>query len=134
MVISGAKAHNNIDGFTARLKSCPDTCDPETITARVLPQRLKPALIAAGAAGLKACSTPRGTANGNSESNKACSTPWGKNSPGLKPHSLKRLYAALKGRSSTVQLCAANSLRSPLPEGKGWGRSSTLQSATTGVR
>jgi hypothetical protein len=44
-------------------------------------------------------------------------------------HIFRGNNAALKGRSSTVQLYAANSLHSPLPEGKGWGRSST-----TGVR
>jgi hypothetical protein len=48
-----------------------------------------------------------------------------RNFPGLKPKVLRSLYAALKGRSSTA-LYAANSLRSPLPEGKGWGRSSTV--------
>ncbi|MFL6387951.1 MAG: hypothetical protein ACJ71U_10730 [Terriglobales bacterium] len=64
----------------------------------------------------------------------ACSTPWGKNSPGLKPQIFSQVDAALKGRSSTVQLYAANSLRSPTPEGADWGRSSTMQSATMGVR
>jgi hypothetical protein len=68
----------------------------------LLPQRLKPALMHTGTAGLKACSTPQGIANGNSESKNPCSTLWGKDFPGLKPHSLRRLYAALKGRSSTI--------------------------------
>jgi hypothetical protein len=99
----------------------------------LLPQRLKPVLIAAGSAGLKACSTPWGTVHWNGESENPCSTLWGKDFPGLKPQACGQLYAALKGRSSTVQLCAANSFRSPLPEGKGWVRFSTVQSATMGV-
>jgi hypothetical protein len=110
VVISGAKAPVRSERFAARLKSCPDTCDlPEVITAGVLPQRLKPALIEAETAGINACSTP-----------------WGKNSPGQKPPLLRRLYAALKGRSSTKQLYAGNSLRSSLPGDEGSGRSSTI--------
>jgi hypothetical protein len=49
---------------------------------------------------------------------------------GAKAQILKPLYAALKGRSSTKQLYADNSLRPPSSEDEGWGRSST----TTGVR
>jgi hypothetical protein len=53
---------------------------------------------------------------------------------GAKAQILKPLYAALKGRSSTEGVFAGNSLRSPLPEGRGWDRSSTVQSATMEVR
>jgi hypothetical protein len=67
----------------------------------LLPQRLKPAPVEAETAGLKACSTPRRTVNGNGESKNLCSTPWGKDFPGLKPQVFSQLYAALKGRSST---------------------------------
>jgi hypothetical protein len=84
---------------------------------------------------INACSTPWGMANGKTTKGiNACSTPWGKNFQGLKPQNFSQLDAALKGRSSTMQFYAADSLCSPLSKGKGWGRSSTLQSATMGVR
>jgi hypothetical protein len=44
-----------------------------TVGVKVLPQRLKPGLIRAGDAGLKACSTPQWIRNGNRKSLKACS-------------------------------------------------------------
>jgi hypothetical protein len=85
--------------------------------------------------GMNACSTPRGMALRNGRSINACSTLWGgKNFQGLKPQIFSQLDAALKGRSSTKQFYAADSLCSPLSKGKGWGRSSTMQSATMGVR
>lgn len=75
-------------------------------TSEVLPQRLKPVLMQAGTAGLKACSTPRGTENGNLIGMNACSTPpqnhqgWklADSAAGAKVQILKSLYAALKGR------------------------------------
>jgi hypothetical protein len=85
--------------------------------------------------GMNACSTLRGMANGKTTKGiNACSTPWGKNFQGLKPQNFSQLDAALKGRSATMQFYAADSLCSPLSKGKGWGRSSTMQSATMGVR
>ena len=99
-----------------------------------LPQGLKPLRFNNSfTAGINACSTPRGTVHGFDKGISACSWklatrakaqifeialrgPEGplfhRNFPGLKPNDLRSLYAA-------------NSLRSPLPEGKGWGRSST---------
>jgi hypothetical protein len=54
--------------------------------------------------GMNACSTPRGIANGKIRKGmNACSTPWGKNFQGLKPQNFSQLDAALKGRSSTMQ-------------------------------
>jgi hypothetical protein len=166
MVISGAQAPVQFERLAARLKSCPDTCFVvDTFTAAA-----KAVLIEAEDAGMNACSTLRGMANGkirkgmnacsaprgmalrngrsinacstpwgmaNGKTTKginACSTPWGKNFQGLKPQNFSQLDAALKGRSSTMQFYAADSLCSPLSKGKGWGRSSTLQSATMGVR
>ena len=114
MVISGAKAPVQFERLSARLKSCPDTCFVvDTFTAAA-----KAVLIEAETAGINACSTLWG----------------GKNFQGLKPQIFSQLDAALKGRSSTMQFYAADSLCSPLSKGKGWGRSSIMQSATTGVR
>jgi hypothetical protein len=167
MVISGAKAPVQFERLAARLKSCPDTCFVvDTFTAAA-----KAVLIEVEDAGINACSTPWGMANGkirkgmnacstlremangkirkgmnacstlrgiaNGKIRKgidACSTPWGKNFQGLKPQIFSQLDAALKGRSATMQFYAADSLCSPLSKGKGWGRSSTMQSATMGVR
>jgi hypothetical protein len=68
------------------------------------PQGLKPLLFNGSfTAGLKACSTPRGPQQmGMRKGLKACSTPWDKKFQGLKPKGLRSLYAALKGRSSTM--------------------------------
>jgi hypothetical protein len=87
-----------------------------TMGGRVLPQRLKPALIPAETAGINACSTPWGTADGLDKGINACSSPWGKNSPGLKPRFLRPLYAALKGRSSTADLSSTMRVK-VLPQG-----------------
>jgi hypothetical protein len=71
------------------------------------PQGLKPLRFNGSVtAGLKACSTPLGTANGNWKGINACSTLLGKGFPGLKPKVLRSLYAALKGRSSTARVKA----------------------------
>ncbi|HEY1936503.1 MAG TPA: lipid-A-disaccharide synthase [Candidatus Angelobacter sp.] len=55
---------------------------------------------------------------------------------GLKPGSITAPNAALKGRSSTENLAfdAANSLRSPSPEGEAWGRSSIAIHLTDNAR
>jgi hypothetical protein len=95
----------------------------------------KAVLMAAEEAGINACSTPQGTQRtGIKKGITACSTLWSKSFQGLKPQIFSQLDAALKGRSSTMQFYAADSLCSPLSKGKGWGRSSTMQSATMGVR
>jgi hypothetical protein len=127
---SGAKAPFQFERLAARLKSCPDTCFVvDTFTAAA-----KAVLMAAEAAGLKACSTPRGTqqmgmrkgikacstprgtADGFDKGINACSTPWGKNSPGPKPRFFRPLYAALKGRSSTADLSSTMRV-TVLPQG-----------------
>jgi hypothetical protein len=112
MFYSGAKAPLQFERLAARLKSCPDTCFVvDTFTAAA-----KAVLMEAEAAGLKACSTPWGTADGFDKGINACSTPWGKNSPGLKPRFLRPLYAALKGRSSTADLSSTMRVK-VLPQG-----------------
>jgi hypothetical protein len=100
MVISGAQAPVQFERLAARLKSCPDTCFlVDTFTAAA-----KAVLIEVEDAGINACSTPRGMANGKTTKGiNACSTPWGKNFQGLKPQIFSQLDAALKGRSSTMQ-------------------------------
>jgi hypothetical protein len=110
---SGAKAPLQFERFAARLKSCPDTCFVvATFTAAA-----KAVLMEAEAAGINACSTPRGTQQmGMRKGINACSIPWGKNSPGLKPRFLRPLYAALKGRSSTVDLSSTMRVK-VLPQG-----------------
>jgi hypothetical protein len=130
MFYSGAKAPLQFERLAARLKSCHDTCFVvDTFTAAA-----KAVLMEAEAAGLKACSTPWGTADGfdkginacstprgtqqmgTRKGINACSTPWGKNSPGLKPRFLRPLYAALKGRSSTADLSSTMRVK-VLPQG-----------------
>ena len=76
MVTSGAKAPNKISRFTARLKSCPDTCFVvDTFTAAA-----KAVLIEIENAGINACSTPRG-----------------ENLPGLRPLYFKADFRGPKG-------------------------------------
>jgi hypothetical protein len=108
---SGAKAPVQFELLAARLKSCPDTCFVvDTLTAAA-----KAVLMEAEAAGLKACSTPWGTADGFDKGINACSTPIQKQQSwesavlgaGAKAQILRPLYAALKGRSSTVQPATA---------------------------
>jgi hypothetical protein len=100
MVTSGAQAPVQFERLAARLKSCPDTCFVvDTFTAAA-----KAVLIEAEDAGINACSTLRWIANGKIRKGmNACSTPWGKNFQGLKPQIFSQLDAALKGRSSTMQ-------------------------------
>lgn len=92
----------------------------------ILPQRLKPQFGEPETAGINACFTR-----------------WLRQDPvagisgvlmtifaGAKAQTRKSLNAALKGRSFTR--LNASSLRSPLPEGRGWGRASIMNCFTGG--
>jgi hypothetical protein len=82
----------------------------------------KAVLMEVEAAGINACSTPQGTQRmGIKNGMNACSTP-------LQKHQRWELAdsAAVAKAQILKGLYAAASLCSPLPEGKGWGRSSTV--------